>query len=181
MLFLQLEVMETYNPLLVSSQLTGVLSTLPSSGNKRSSNTNMKGTAKRKYQPPPVVCVSPLPLMCVFFCVTNTVLWLSCVTITLVCYIVCTCVLKVQPHTQQSTVRSTSAGGRKVTTSSRRTKAVSFATSNQPHPQSSAPRKGYAPLESTLKWLSLASVTEHIMIHHDTWLHCNVYVPTHTA
>lgn len=53
MLITQLEVMETYNPLLVNSQLGGLLSTIASS--KRSSNVKTPG-AKRKYQPPPIVC-----------------------------------------------------------------------------------------------------------------------------
>lgn len=99
----KLEVMTSYNPLLVSSQLTTTLSTVQS--NKRSSN--VKPTpAKRKYQPPPVV--------------------------------------------QPVTVRG---GGKKPTTSlsTRKTKNVHFTASNEPHAHSSAPRKGYAPLDSTLK------------------------------
>ena len=57
-IFTQLEVMTSYNPLLVSSQLTPLLSTIHT--NKRSTTGNMKTTpaAKRKYQPPPMVCVS---------------------------------------------------------------------------------------------------------------------------
>ena len=51
----QLEVMQSYNPLLVSSQLSTILATMPA--NKRSSgNSSVKAGAKRKYQPPPIVC-----------------------------------------------------------------------------------------------------------------------------
>ena len=52
----QLEVIKSYNPLLVSSQLSSVLASMPA--NKRTNSSGVKAAAKRKYQPPPMVCNS---------------------------------------------------------------------------------------------------------------------------